>query len=84
MFRISAHIFLLFLVLVAGTVACSAGKCRGAGSSCRFCQSGGAGPANRGDRGRMFLGHPGGIPAREGRNQRDLGIFRRRSEDRAV
>ena len=26
MFRISAHIFLLFLVLVAGTVACSAGS----------------------------------------------------------
>ena len=25
MFRISGHIFLLFLVLIAGTVACSAG-----------------------------------------------------------
>ncbi len=28
MFRFSAHIFLLFLVLIAGTVACSAGSCR--------------------------------------------------------
>jgi peptide-methionine (S)-S-oxide reductase len=30
MFRFSAHIFLLFMVLVAGTVACSAGSAAGA------------------------------------------------------
>ena len=30
MFRFSAHIFLLFLILVAGTVACSAGSAAGA------------------------------------------------------
>ncbi len=30
MFRISGHIFLLFLVLIAGTVACSAGSAAGA------------------------------------------------------
>ena len=77
-----------YLLIVPGTGrrhgGLQRGKCRGAGSGCRFCQSGGAGPANRGDRGRMLLGHPGGIPARERSNQRDLGIFWRRSEDGAI
>ena len=39
-------------------------------------------PADRGDCRRLLLGHPGGVPAHQGRHQRRLRLCRRRQEGR--